>query len=176
VVDWIGRYRCGCESEEVNRKRKVPKVCPEHGEERTGAYKRGTGWNSSLKAGSGPTARPWREVHEDDPGKYGPIFEVVKRRECIGRRFIAGHRCAFGHTAHHWKSVGSGGADRDGLLPCCGLLHRGLDGDVDYTAKDVARSLGMTINELEQLALEYVAEAEGRFCNGDGESSDPLAF
>lgn len=68
-------------------------------------------------------ARTIGAKYANDPTRYGPTFHVVAALPCIFRMLDSEHVCMFGHTAHHIVTVGSGGTDADGLLPCCGAAH-----------------------------------------------------
>ena len=81
------------------------------------------GWNTTLRTNPRKRmrARSLKEKFGDDPLRYGPLWEEVRRQPCFGKRHLRRHMCAPGYapaTAHHL-----GETDLDGMLSVCGALH-----------------------------------------------------
>lgn len=77
--------------------------------------------NNPLKRRTSLRSRSLSERTEDDPDRYGELFERVREMPCFGRRYLPGHECGLGYapaTAHHL-----GRKDTEGLVPVCGRLH-----------------------------------------------------
>lgn len=116
--------------------------CPECGSpltpckcEREAARPRVQGWNSTLKMNPKKKlkSRTLEEKFGDDPLRYGPLWEEVRRRDCMGLTWLLRHQCKPGYappTAHH-----QGETDLDGLLPCCGWLHDRMELEPGKVAK-----------------------------------------
>lgn len=70
-----------------------------------------------------------------------------------------GPSCMGRSGAHHVKTVGSGGMDKDNLIPVCMVHHSILHGGrYNYTARDFCKQHGL---DLKQIAAEYTKRAEG---------------
>lgn len=83
---------------------------------------------------------------------YGSYFRWAKTRPC---RFLSrgNHRCWGGPTAHHIKSVGSGGEDHGNCLPVCEGMHT----EIHCSTKDeiwMRYSMDM-VKEARALAKEW---------------------
>lgn len=101
-------------------------------------------------------ARSFCERFADDPLRYGPLFEIVRRARCFVLDLTRRHSCSGPgrHTAHH-----EGETDLGGLLPCCGFVHRGLEGSVNRTRLEYLEELGLDEGTLAGIASFHVRSA-----------------
>jgi len=114
-----------------------------------------------MKRGPGPKRKKrfrqksFTERFKDDPLRYGILFEAVRLMRCFVAAMGSTHRCAGPgrHTAHH-----EGKDDLGGLLPCCGYVHRGLEGSVNRTRSEYLIVIGMTEDDIAALAARYVVD------------------
>ena len=100
-------------------------------------------------------SRSFTEKMGDDPLRYGVVWLAVRVLPCFAGLLDASHRCGGPgrHTAHH-----EGPDDLAGLLPCCGYVHRGLEGSINRTRSEYLEELGLTEDKIYILAREYVTD------------------
>lgn len=116
---------------------------------------------SQIKRGPGPKrktrlrSRSFTERFKDDPIRYGVLFRIIRKLPCFVSIQDYSHQCAGPgrHTAHH-----EGEDDLAGLLPCCGYVHRGLEGSVNRTRSEYLIVIGMTEEDVAELAMRYVRD------------------
>ena len=129
------------------------------------------GWNSTLenrtplkqgtkglKPGGRIKVRNFRTRKE---GRYGPLWEAVKRLPCFlhvlapNLHPMCGLGYASGHTAHH---VIPKGLDVEGLLSCCGQVHDVLERFKRREVVDFITITGVKFEvNVHELGLIYVA-------------------
>jgi len=112
-------------------------------------------FGSTLKANPKKRmkVRTLKEKFGDDPLRYGPVFEVVRRLPCWANVYIPGHECGLGAipaSAHHL-----GFDDLDGLLPSCSLSHSDLHEREGRITKAL-KTAGMP--SLESIGKSYVGQ------------------
>lgn len=124
-------------------------------------------WNSTLPIGKplkpgGPLRR--KPFRNRKPGRYGELWEAVKRMPCFLREIAptlhpeCGLGYASGHTAHH---VIPKGLDSEGLIPCCGQVHDVLEAQKRRAVVDFSKIVGEPFEvEIRPLGLMYVERAK----------------
>ena len=124
--------------------------------QREAARPRVRGWNTTLRTDPRKRmrAKTLQEKFGDDQLRYGPLWELVRRRPCFGKSYLPGHVCALGYappSAHHL-----GKTDLDGLLPVDGALHDEVELYPETVAKALQRAASPTLHIL---ADQYVDAA-----------------
>lgn len=117
-------------------------------------------WNSTLPVGKPLKRRDFRKRKE---GRYGPLWERVKRMECFLREMVPElHECGLGYapaTAHH---VIPRGLDEEGLAPACGRVHDVLEAQKRREIVDFTSIVGVRFEvDIRVLGLHYVERAKG---------------
>lgn len=121
-------------------------------------------WGSTLRADPEKKlrTRTLAERFEDDPTRYGVLFDLVRRDACFGLTYLPGHVCGLGYappSAHHL-----GKTDLDGLLPVCGRLHDEAGekpSDVERRLREAGRLPLQALGRLYVTAALRVLDAEG---------------
>jgi hypothetical protein len=117
-------------------------------------------WNSTLPVGKGFKRKDFRKRKE---GRYGPLWEKVKRMPCFLREMVPHlHECGLGYapaTAHH---VIPKGLDAEGLIPCCSKAHDVLEAQKRREIVDLSSIVGVRFEvDVRVLGLHYVERAKG---------------
>lgn len=123
-------------------------------------------WNSTLKMGK-PLKKGGRLKRRDfrklKEGRYGPLWETVRRMPCFLREMAPElHECGLGYapaTAHH---VIPKGLDAEGLIPTCGKAHDVLEAQKRREIVDLTSIVGVRFEvDVRVLGLHYVNRAKG---------------
>ena len=116
-------------------------------------------WNSTLPVGKPLKRRDFRKRKE---GRYGPLWEKVRRMPCFLREMVPElHQCGLGYapaTAHH---VIPRGQDVEGLLPVCMSAHDVLEAQKRREIVDFSSIVGVRFEvAVRVLGLHYVNRAK----------------
>ena len=121
--------------------------------EREAARPRVRGWNTTLRVDpkKGLRSRTLKEKFGDDPLRYGPLWDEVRREPCMGLTWLPRHQCKPGYappTAHHLEE-----SDLEGMVPCCGWLHDRLELAPDEVAKELTEAASPSLQALGDLHI-----------------------
>ena len=104
-----------------------------------------------------------RDFRKRKKGRYGPLWEAVKRMPCFLLETAPElHTCGLGYapaTAHH---VIPKGQDEEGLISCCGAVHDVLEAHKRRVTVDFASVCSGRLFEVNvrRLGLDYVDRAK----------------